>query len=55
LAPPELKAATVVEMQWWKAIQDTGYNVAAAPLPAGFADAAARISLYGKNVCGFTD
>jgi len=54
ITPAELKADVELEMQWWQAIKDAGYDWKAAKVPDGFGPAAKRISDYEHSVCGIS-
>ncbi len=52
LTPPELKADVEVEVQFWQAVKDAGYDMLAATPPPGIGPAAQHITAYQKAHCG---
>lgn len=52
IAPPELKADIQVEIQFWQAVKDAGYDMLTPNLPAGIGEAAKHITAYQKAHCG---
>lgn len=52
LAPPEIRDAVRMEMDFFQAVADNGYRVAGTPIPAGFPQAAIAITDYQHQHCG---
>ncbi len=50
--PANVRAAFLVEMQYFQMIKDSNFDGTAAP-PAGFAAANKTVNDYGMSVCGF--
>jgi hypothetical protein len=54
ITPPELKSDIDVEILYWQAVKDAGYNMTAAKPPAGIGEAAVRITKYQQTHCGIS-
>ncbi len=51
-APSQIKSDVDIQLQYFQALKDHNY-ANDTPLPAGFAEANARINQYQADVCGF--
>jgi len=54
IAPPEIKSDFELEMQYWQAVKDAGYDMQTAKAPAGFAEPAKRLTQYNQTHCGIS-
>jgi hypothetical protein len=50
--PENVRAAFLVEMQYFQMLKDTNFDGTAAP-PAGFGAANKTVNDYGMSACGF--
>lgn len=54
LTPPELKSDIEVEILYWQAVKDAGYDMVTAKAPAGLGNAAVQITDYQRTHCGIS-